>query len=142
MSLFGLADTVLGIVDKFVVDSDKELDREIEREKMKKEIELVIQNQEHKVQIEQIKTNQLEAQHTSKFVSGWRPGLGWVCVTAIAYNFILQPLLSFIAVVMFSYNGEIPIIEIEYIISLVTILLGAVGSRSFDKRQILKNKGK
>ena len=37
----------------------------------------------------QIEVNKVEAGHTSKFVSGWRPFTGWICATALGY-FLLE----------------------------------------------------
>ena len=34
----------------------------------------------------QMTANQQEAQAASVFVAGWRPGAGWVCVLALAYQ--------------------------------------------------------
>ena len=33
--------------------------------------------------------NKVEAQHRSRFVAGWRPFIGWVCGSALAYNYLL-----------------------------------------------------
>lgn len=32
------------------------------------------------------KVNEIEARHSSLFVSGWRPGVGWVCVLGLGYQ--------------------------------------------------------
>ncbi len=37
--------------------------------------------------------NKVEAQHRSRFVAGWRPFIGWVCGSALAYNYLLHPLI-------------------------------------------------
>src|SRR3989337_147089 len=41
----------------------------------------------------QLAVNAVEAANPSIFVSGWRPFIGWVCGAAVAYNFIVYPLL-------------------------------------------------
>jgi hypothetical protein len=41
----------------------------------------------------QVEINKIEAGHRSLFVSGWRPAVGWVGVVAMAYQFVLYPLL-------------------------------------------------
>ena len=43
----------------------------------------------------QTKINEAEAGHRTLFVAGWRPFIGWVCGTALLYNFILRDLLIF-----------------------------------------------
>lgn len=38
--------------------------------------------------------NKVEAASTNWFVAGWRPGIGWVCVAAFSFEFLLRPLLQ------------------------------------------------
>ncbi|WP_051605569.1 3TM-type holin [Sediminibacter sp. Hel_I_10] len=71
----------------------------------------------------QVELNKVEANHKSIFVAGWRPFIGWVCGSALAYNFILQPLLEFVL----SASGVTvspPELEIG---QLITIVLGMLG---------------
>ena len=39
----------------------------------------------------QLAINQEEAKSPNPFVSGWRPAVGWVCVVALAYEFLARP---------------------------------------------------
>ena len=41
----------------------------------------------------QVEVNKIEAANASVFVSGWRPGVGWVGVAAMAYQFLMYPFL-------------------------------------------------
>lgn len=34
-----------------------------------------------------------EAKNANVFVSGWRPAIGWVCALALAYQYLLKPLV-------------------------------------------------
>ncbi|GLS25000.1 3TM-type holin [Marinibactrum halimedae] len=45
---------------------------------------------------EQTKINVAEAQHQSVFVAGWRPFIGWIGGVAMAYQFVLYPLLVWV----------------------------------------------
>lgn len=40
----------------------------------------------------QLDINKAEAANPSMFVSGWRPGIGWVCSAACAWNWIGLPM--------------------------------------------------
>jgi len=40
----------------------------------------------------QTRINEIEAQHRTVFVAGWRPFIGWVCGFALAYNFVIRDL--------------------------------------------------
>lgn len=44
----------------------------------------------------QTQTNNIEASNTNLFVSGWRPAVGWICCAALAWSFILHPMIIFI----------------------------------------------
>lgn len=48
----------------------------------------------------QIEINKSEAQHKSIFVAGWRPFIGWVGGFALAYQFLLYPLLVWLWAVL------------------------------------------
>jgi hypothetical protein len=79
----------------------------------------------------QIEVNKVEAQHTDRFVSGWRPGAGWVCVAGLAYTFLAQPLLAWGS----SIQGwpVPPVLDIEALMILLGGMLGLGGLRTFDK---------
>lgn len=42
-------------------------------------------------ELAQLAVNAAEARHPSIWVSGWRPGMGWVCVAACAWNWLGLP---------------------------------------------------
>ena len=49
-----------------------------------------------KIDIAQLEINKAEASHRSVFVAGWRPFIGWTCGVALAYTYVIQPILVFI----------------------------------------------
>lgn len=42
-------------------------------------------------ELAQIAVNTEEARNPSVWVSGWRPGMGWICVVACAWNWVGLP---------------------------------------------------
>jgi hypothetical protein len=83
--------------------------------------------------------NKIEAAHTSTFVAGWRPAVGWVGVVALGYQFILYPLMTW-AWALFIARGWVPadvtappILEIEALMVLMTGILGIAGARTFER---------
>ena len=38
--------------------------------------------------------NMVEAQHRSVWVAGWRPAVGWLCVAALSYLWIVRPVFN------------------------------------------------
>lgn len=79
----------------------------------------------------QVEVNKVEAAHPDRFVSGWRPGAGWVCVAGLAYTFLAQPLLAWGS----SIQGwpVPPALDIEALMILLGGMLGLSGFRTYDK---------
>ena len=93
-----------------------------------------------KLQLAQIAVNEQEAKSASVFVSAWRPFIGWICGTALAYVAILEPVLRFAAVVWFDYKGIFPTIDTEITMQVLMGLLGLGAMRSFDKSKGVASK--
>lgn len=95
----------------------------------------------------QIEVNKAEAQHPSLFVSGWRPAVGWVCVLALSYQFLLYPMMTWAWAYMQALDwipvrvGEMeltppPMLDTG---ALYTVLLGILGLGTM--RSVEKAKG-
>ena len=88
-----------------------------------------------KLQLAQVAVNTEEAKSSSFFVSGARPSILWTCGVAFAYSSIIEPLLRFIATVLFHYSGAYPVIDTTLTMQIMVGLLGLSGLRSYDKKQ-------
>lgn len=88
MNLLGL-DAIGGIV-KTVGDIAGDL---ITTDKERLQLELDGYKAESERMGGQVEINKIEAGSASLFVAGWRPGVGWVGVAAMAYQFLLYPFL-------------------------------------------------
>jgi hypothetical protein len=86
----------------------------------------------------QTEINRVEAGHSSIFVAGWRPAVGWVCGFALAYASIIDPLLRFVAQVSFGYDGVFPIVDTNLTMQVLLGMLGLAGMRSWEGRQGVK----
>ncbi|MBU2714057.1 3TM-type holin [Zooshikella harenae] len=89
-------------------------------------------NQPH---ILQALTTLEEAKHPSIFVSGWRPGLGWLCVGLLTYAWVLRDLII-IALSLANRPDVVkllPTIDTGELITLVLTLLGLGGIRTMEK---------
>lgn len=80
----------------------------------------------------QIEVNRAEAVSASVLVAGWRPYVGWVCGTGLAYQFILRPLLTF-AVGVFGSHMVAPPLEMGSMMELLTGMLGFGAMRTVEK---------
>jgi hypothetical protein len=109
------------ILDKFVVDKDLKL-------KLQHEL-----NQElHKANIAQLEVNKVEAAHRNVFVAGWRPFTGWVCASALAYHFIIEPIVVF-GLALYNIQLTLPQFDMGSLLTVLMGMLGLGGLRTFEK---------
>jgi len=85
----------------------------------------------------QLDINKTEAQHGSIFVAGWRPFIGWVCGIALVWNFIIQPLLLWIAWMLPELGIDMstaPKLDSGELMTVLLGMLGLGGLRTYEKR--------
>lgn len=121
-----LIDAVGKIIDRVIPDKAA-------AEKAKLEFAAVQQSQEYQLALQQIIVNVEEARHPSIFVSGWRPFVGWVCASGLAYAAILEPVARFVATVTMGYKGSFPEIDTMLTLQVLMGILGLGGMRSWEK---------
>lgn len=126
--LQNLIGPVTSLLDKFIEDKDT-------KAKLAHDLATMAERHAQEVALGQIEVNKQEAQHRSIFVAGWRPFAGWVCVSSMAYHFVLLPILS----VALAASDILPVTELpEFdMSSLMTVLLGMLGLgglRSYEKK--------
>ena len=123
--MLGIAESVIGVagkvLDKFVGDKDLKVKLEAELNK-----ELI------SLDLAQAQANIEQAKHPSIFVSGARPAIMWVCCFALAWQFILAPILSWVIVTWYPMV-TLPMLETNELISLIMALLGLGGMRTAEK---------
>lgn len=109
-------------------------------EEMKQKGSLAELNAHVQLMVGQLAVNKAEAQHKSLFVAGWRPWIGWVGGMALAYQFVVYPLLTWLWVILKAkaiIPPEIdvpPVLETGALFSIVTAMLGVGAMRSHDKK--------
>lgn len=128
MSFFALLGSIVGPVANIIDDLHTS-----DEEKQKAATELA--RIDASLTTAQLEVNKAEAQHPSIFVAGWRPFVGWICALALAYQFLLYPLMTwgwkFTGIV-----GDPPDpLQSELLWTVITGMLGIGGMRSFDKFQ-------
>ena len=80
----------------------------------------------------QLEINKVEAAHSSIFVSGWRPFIGWTCGAAVAYQFVIVPWLTWISGMIAFVIPPAPSLD-DMLWQLLFALLGMGGLRTFEK---------
>jgi hypothetical protein len=83
--------------------------------------------------------NKVEASSSSLFVSGWRPAIGWVCALALAYQYLLKPLLMGVLPMFGVTTLALPGLD-DNLWQLMMGMLGMGGLRTFEKTQGVASK--
>jgi hypothetical protein len=118
-----LIDPISNILDKFVADKD-----------LKQKLEHELKTELHRANMAQIEVNKEEAKHRTVFVAGWRPFTGWVCATALAYHFILEPVIVFV-LALYDIQLTLPQFDMGSLLTVLMGMLGLGGLRTYEKKQ-------
>lgn len=131
----GIVEAVGKVADDLFTSDEERMKAQLEADKIgleaaKVDADLIKGQQE---------INKVEAAHQSIFVAGWRPAIGWVGVVALAYQYILYPLLLWLWAWL-QAQGWVPaemkappLLEAEALWVLLTGILGIAGARTFEK---------
>ena len=84
-----------------------------------------------KLALAQTDINKADAQSGNFMQRNWRPFIGWVGGFALAYQFLLQPLLVWVSLAI-DWPVPPPLAN-DMLFSLVTQLLGLGAMRTFEK---------
>lgn len=129
MSLLSILGIVEKVIDNVVPDPNKKMELKLELAKLAD----AEAERESKQLLGQLDINKTEAGSTSVFVAGWRPFIGWAGGVGLAYSFVLEPIMSWSARVIFKYSGDFPALDTSSLMVLVTGMLGFGGLRAMEK---------
>lgn len=121
---FGIDDAIaagLKVLDKFVPDPEA-------KAKAESELRSALQQWDKN----QTDVNAVEAASSSLFVAGWRPFIGWCCGAALAYQYVLTPLMMWLALSAGLKLATPPKLD-ETLWQLVFAMLGIGGLRTYEK---------
>ena len=116
-----------GVIDKVLPDKAA-------ADKAKLEMQLKLLDAANAGALAQLEVNKVEAAHQSTFVAGWRPAIGWVCAAALAYSYMLVPLVGFALTMMGQPVPKWPVLD-GNLWELMFGMLGMGALRSYDKAQ-------
>lgn len=125
MNLMSLIDPVSTLLDKFIEDKDQ-------RAQLAHDIATMAEKHGHEIALAQIEVNKEEAKGNF-FQSGWRPAVGWVCVSGFAVNFLVSPLGA-------AFGINIPQADTGTMMPVLMGLLGLGGLRTFEKTKQVEGK--
>lgn len=95
-------------------------------------IEQALVTNAHSLNLETIKTNQVEASHRSVWVAGWRPAIGWSLAIGIFWILVGFPFTVWISSIV-GLETTLPELPTEILLELTLAMLGMSAVRSFDK---------
>ena len=120
------------IVEKVIPDPQAAADAKLRVMELAQRGDLAALDAELRLALGQIEVNKAEAT-TDMFRGGWRPAVGWICVVGLMYQFILQPVLPWVAALFGAQVPPLPAIDNESLMVLLTGMLGLGGLRTFER---------
>ena len=131
-----IGDAIAGVLGKVL---DRAWPDPVEKAKMAIAIEEMRQNGDFRAldaelerSRQQVEVNKVEAASPDRFVSGWRPAIGWVCACALGWHYIGRPIASW-TLLMTGADQPIPAVELGDLWVVMLGMLGLSGMRSYDK---------
>jgi hypothetical protein len=124
--LQALIGPVTGLLDKVIEDKDQ-------KAKLAHEIATMAEKQAHEAAMAQVEVNKAEAKHSSIFVAGWRPFIGWTCGVALCYHFVANPIILFGVAAAGLTIPALPEFDMSSLMTVLMGMLGLGGLRTFEK---------
>ena len=116
-----------GVIDRVIPDRAA-------ADKAKLEVQATLLDASTKSALAQIDVNKTAAAHNSIFVAGWRPAIGWICAAALAYSYMIVPLVGFALTMAGKPVPKWPVLD-NNLWELMFGMLGMGALRSWDKAQ-------
>lgn len=123
---------ITSVLDKVLPDPQAAADAKLRALEMAQRGELAVLDADVRLALGQMEVNKAEAA-TDLFRGGWRPACGWVCAAGLAYAFLLRPLLPWVVSVAGADVPELPSIDTDTLMALLTGMLGLGGLRTFER---------
>lgn len=119
-----------GLVSEFIPDADKRAELQFKFAELADRTASRL----HDEAMAQVEVNKVEAAHSSIFVAGWRPFLGWVSGFGLAWTFVLAPMVEWISRLC-GWQGKMPELDTSQLMTLVLALLGLGTMRTIETVQ-------
>jgi|TARA_R100001510_G_C7644608_1_gene202017 hypothetical protein len=117
---------VTDVIGRFLPE-DKEA-----RAKAERQLEQQLATHLAKIDVAQLEINKTEAAHRSIWVSGWRPFIGWSCGVALAWSYVVTPILHF-GLAQAGLLVDLPAMDMSEMMPVLMGMLGLGGLRTFEK---------
>jgi len=128
----GLFTAAQSLIERFFPDPEKKAAAQLDLLKMQQSGELAQLAAATDLAKAQIAVNQAEAASGNLFIAGWRPAVGWVCVFALAYQYIVAPLAPWLLNAFGVAVPKLPGLD-DTLWQLLAGMLGFGSLRTFEK---------
>jgi hypothetical protein len=126
--LVSLVGTLAGpVIERFFPDKTK-------AQEFAQQLQLRLLDSDVQQAVAQLEVNKVEAGSADPFVSRWRPFIGWVCGSAFAWNFVLNPAVVTISALLGNPIVIAPL-DMGEMMPVLIGMLGLGGMRTFEKVQ-------
>ena len=131
MSILAALPVIGGLLDKLIPDKDA-------RAAAQELLQQSEQSGELQLMLGQMEVNKVEAASGSLFRGGWRPAVGWVCVSAMFYSYVLFPFMKFVVILVMDKPPTFPQLSMG---ELMPVLIGLLGLGTMRMNEKIKGVG-
>lgn len=128
----GILELGTALIDRIFPDKIKADEAKLKLLELQQNGELALLQADTQLALKQGDINVEEAKSESLFKSGWRPGLGWICVGAFGAKFLGGPLV-FVLAQFFGIHIELPPIDMTEMLPILLGMLGLSTLRTYEK---------
>lgn len=133
MIAFGaLIPALIPLIDKLIPDPNQANEAKLRAIELVQKGEHTQMEADVRLALGQMEVNKVEAS-TDLFRGGWRPATGWVCVGGLFYQFLIQPVLPWVANLFGADVVAMPVIDSEAMMVLLSGMLGLGGLRTYER---------
>jgi len=119
---------VLGkVIDRVVPDKAKAAEMQFETFKLLQGTEGRALEADVQLALAQLEVNKQEAQAPDFFTRGWRPAVGWICASGLAYQFVVRPIAVGLS------GTDFPALELDTLLTLLFGMLGLGAYRTYER---------
>ncbi len=103
-------------------------DQQIKLKELDNQYQQMLIDESKKLPLAQIAVDEAEARSTNWWVAGWRPYIGWICGTGLAYQFLFMPIAN-------GFVATHPFLPLDTgtLTTCLTGMLGLGAMRTFEK---------
>jgi hypothetical protein len=122
----------VSIIDKVIPDPAQKAAAQLAVMQLQQTGDMAKLQSQTELALAQINVDNTEAASNSLYKSGWRPATGWICAFGLAYQFVLNPFISWLGTNLIKWAPP-PNLDMVTLLTLLGGLLGLGTLRTIDK---------